>query len=49
MFHRIAFEPLGFVHIYSPKQDGESGDDTETKGETPDGPEVVGAKAKMKG
>jgi len=41
--HRIALESLRFLHVQSPKQDSKSGDDTETKGETPDGPEMVGS------
>lgn len=47
--HRIAFKPLRFVHIDSPNQNGESWDDTETEGETPDGPEVVRTEAMTKG
>ena len=45
ILHRIALEPLGLLHINSPDEDGNGGDDTETKGETPDGPEMVGSKA----
>ena len=40
--HGIALVPLRLVHIQSPDEDCESGNDTETKGETPDSPEVVG-------
>ena len=47
--HRIAFEPLRFVHVYSPNQDGESGDDTKAEGETPDGPKVVRTETAIKG
>ena len=36
--HGIAFEPLGLLHPQSPQEDGKGGDDTETKGETPDSP-----------
>jgi len=42
VLHRIALVPLRLVHIQSPNEDGESGNNTETKGETPDSPEVVG-------
>jgi len=45
VLHRITLEPLGFVHVQPPNQDGKSGDDTETKGQTPYGPEVVWSKA----
>lgn len=47
VLHRIAFEPVRLIHVQSPNQDGKGGDDTETKGETPDGPEVVGSEAKI--
>lgn len=42
VLHGITFEPLGFIHVYSPNQDGESRDHTEAKGDTPNSPEVVG-------
>jgi hypothetical protein len=45
VLHRIASEPLWFLHVYSPNQDCESGDDTETKRNTPDSPEMVRTKA----
>ena len=45
MLHRITLESLGLLHIQSPDENGEGGDDTETKRETPDGPEVVRSKA----
>ena len=48
VFHRIAFVPLRFVHIYSPNQDRESREDAKAKGETPDGPKVVRTEAKIK-
>ena len=47
--HRIALEPLRFVHVYSPKKDGESRDEAKAEGETPDGPKVVGTKTVVKG
>ena len=41
VLHRIALEPLGLIHVQPPDEDGEGREDTETEGETPDGPEVV--------
>jgi len=32
VLHRITLEPVGLVHVQSPKQDGKSRDDTETEG-----------------
>ena len=39
-------EPLGLLHIQPPNQDSEGGDDTKTKRDTPDGPEVVRTEAR---
>ena len=44
--HRITPEPLGLFHIQPPNQDSEGGDDTQTKRDTPDGPEVVWTEAR---
>lgn len=49
VLHRIALESLRFIHVNPPNQDGESRDDTETKRETPDCPEVVGTETTGKG
>ena len=45
VLHGIALEPFGLLHLQPPEEDCQGGDHTETKRDTPDGPQVVGSEA----
>ena len=45
ILHGILLIPSGLFHAQTPYEDGESGNDTQAKGDTPDSTEVVVAEA----